>query len=142
MPLSSDDNVVPFGGPGTDKPTRLPRSDDDELEFIRIAEINRRTILLQRRDGLTREVAFQRAAQWMQEELGTGQLSLPIESAPRAYTIYYQRSADDRAVFRELRAVVKGTLHHWPSTHEVLVDIRRSMRSCGHLSPGTQHGPG
>ena len=120
--------------------------DKDELEFIRVAELNRRTKLLIERDGISHAEAREKAEKWISDDTGQGQLSLPIEPvAKNVYRIYYRQLHDDKdSEYRLLNAVVQGTLYDWPSTHTILADIIRNRfdKLCDHVivfHPTSEH---
>lgn len=102
--------------------------DKDELDSIRVAEINRRTQLIMERDNISREEAHVKATEWISSDIGVVQLPLPIDPAiSNVYRVYYRRLHDSHeSEYRLLNAVVKGKLYDWPSTHTVLADIIRN----------------
>jgi hypothetical protein len=107
----------------TDKLNR----DKDELEFLRIAEINHRTRLLMERDNLSYDEAHEIAKEWISSEIGQTQLTLPIEPVDQnVYRIYYRRLLDERdADYHLVNVVAKGKLYDWRSTNAILADIIR-----------------
>ena len=113
------------------------KQDEDELDFIRLAEIGRRARLLMERDDISKDNATEKAKKWVASEIGQSQLSLPIEPVTKhVYKIYYRRVHDTRdSAYRLLLVVVKGILYDWPTTHKVLKEIicSRFDSQCDHV---------
>lgn len=99
--------------------------DEDELEFIRIAELNHRTRLLISRDNLSYEDAHEMAKDWISNEIGQTQLALPIEPVDQnVYRIYYRRLHDKQeSDYHLVNIIAKGKLYNWFSTKTILADI-------------------
>lgn len=111
--------------------------DEDELEFIRGVEINRRTKMIMKRDGVSETVARDMACEWILSETGQTQLNLPIDPINKnVYRVYYRRFQDDHySDYRILDVVAKGVLYSWHSTNDVLADIIRDRfdDQCDHV---------